>query len=236
MIWISLWLLVPGIYLLWQMVVGFIDMRLLNEGIVTTATITDLQVRSEDDTRSYHVSYQFQASVKGNATLVQGHDQISQTLFERLEQGQPIEIVYWSVNPSFSAVRAELQPVPSRLIWLAGSIGGALILLVLGILLIVFGMLSDWRSLKRRGIPARGVVFRKWSHTDSDGDTNYYVSYAFTANIPGKGNRLIARTELNNKELYDSVTEGDELMVLYLPSRPRICQGFPLERAVSGTG
>ncbi len=235
-LWLALWALVPTISLLWHVAAGYAEMvaynRLSSEGIVTTATITDLKVRSTDDTSDYYVYYEFQASINGNVTLVRGRDQISETLFRGLGQGQPIEIVYWSADPSLSAVRAQLRPVSLRWISLLGGIGGGLVLLTLGGLLIVFGSLRDWMTLKQRGIPVRGTVFRKWSYTDSDGDSYHYVAYAFTANVSGKGSRLIARTE-QNKKLYESVTEGDEVTVLYLPGRPRICQAYPSGSIVS---
>ncbi|NCC34705.1 MAG: hypothetical protein EOM24_22220 [Chloroflexia bacterium] len=49
--------------------------------------------------------------------------------------------------------------------------------------------------------------FKKWTDTDADGDTTYFVAYAFNAEMPEKGFQRILRAE-QNKRLHDTVSVG----------------------------
>lgn len=197
--------------------------RLSSEGITTAAAITNLDFDSGDDPIRYYVYYQFQASIQGDTAPFQGSDEVSSTLFSRLEVGQTIEVLYWRADPSLSAVKAELRPPSMTLLLGLGGIGGLFTLI--GLVMIsssIMGIVNTSR-LRLGGQVARGIVFKKWTDTDSDGDTMYYVAYAFKAEMRGKEVQHISRAE-PNKILYDNVPVGGGLMVRYLPDNPHICR------------
>jgi hypothetical protein len=197
--------------------------RLSGEGLPAAATITKLEIRSGDDSDNYYVSYQFQASVKGDMARFQGSDEVSSSFFNRLKVGQPIEIVYSPADPSLSAVKAELRPASMTLLLCFGGLGGLFTLI--GLVLIfssIMGIVNTNR-LRLGGRVTQGVVFKKWTETDSDGDATYFVAYAFKAEIPGQGVQYVPRAE-QNKKLYNNVPLGGALMVRYLPDSPQICQ------------
>ncbi len=197
--------------------------RLSSEGLRAAAIITDLEIRSGDDSDSYYVSYQFPARIQGDTANFQGSDEISSAFFSRLEVGQTIEVLYWPADPSLSAVKAELRPASMTLLLCFGGMGGLFTLIGLVMIFSSFMGIVNTIRLRLGGQVAKGTVFKKWTDTDSEGDTIYYVAYAFKAEIPGKGIQLIPHAE-QNKKTYDNVPVGGPLTVRYLPNDPQICQ------------
>lgn len=197
--------------------------RLSREGMTAAAVITNLDFASDDDSIRYYVAYQFQASIQGDPARFQGSDDVSSALFSRLEVGQTIEVLYWPADPSLSAVKAELRPPSLTLLLGLGGIGGLFTLI--GLVMIVSSIMGivDTSRLRMSGQVTQGIVFKKWTDTDADGDTAYFVAYAFNADVPGKGFQRILRAE-QNKPLYDNVPVGGGLMVRYVPDNPHICR------------
>jgi len=197
--------------------------RLSREGIPAAATITNLEIHSGDDSDSYYVSYQFQASIKGDTARFRGSDQVSSSFFSRLKVGQTIEIIYSPADPSISAVKAELRPASMTLLLCFGGLGGLFTLI--GLILIsssIMGIVNTNR-LRLGGRVTQGIVFKKWTETDSAGDTTYFVAYVFKAEIPGQGVQRIPRAE-QNKTVYDKYQVGDSISIRYLPVNPQTCQ------------
>jgi DNA-directed RNA polymerase subunit RPC12/RpoP len=197
--------------------------RLSREGITAAAAITNLDFDSGDDSIRYYVYYHFQASIQGDTARFQGSDEVSGAFFSRLEMGQTIEVRYWLADPSLSAVKAELRPPSMTLLLGFGGMGGLFTLIGLAMMSSSIMGIVNTSRLRLGGQVARGIVFKKWTDTDSDGDTIYFVAYAFKAEILGKGVQHISRAE-QNKKLYDNVPVGGVLMVRYLPDNPQICR------------
>lgn len=196
--------------------------RLSSEGLRTAAIITDLEVRPEDDSDSYYVYYQFLARIQGDTANFQGSDEVGSAFFNRLRVGQTIEVFYWPADPSLSAVKAELKPPSMTLLLCFGGMGGLFTLIGLVMIFSSFMGIVNTIRLRLGGQVARGTVFKKWTETDSDNDTTYFVAFAFRAEIPDKGVLLIPHAE-QNKKIYDNVPVGGTLTVRYLPDNPKIC-------------
>lgn len=197
--------------------------RLSGEGVTATAVITGLEFFEGDDSHRYYVHYQFRASIQGDTANFQGSDEVSSAFFSRLEVGQTIGVLYWPADPSLSAVKAELRPASMTLLLCFGGMGGLFTLI--GLVMIFSSIVGIVNTIRLRlgGQVAQGSVFKKWTETDSDGDTTYFIAYAFKAEIPGKGIQYIPHAE-QNKKLYDYVPVGGALIVRYLPDDPQICQ------------
>jgi hypothetical protein len=73
--------------------------------------------------------------------------------------------------------------------------------------------------LRSQGQPARAYVFDRWTDKDSDGDTTYFLAYAFKT----PDGRMISHAE-QDKNLYQLHQIGEWIVVRYLPDNPSICQ------------
>lgn len=222
-----IWTLFSALFLIVGVVVYIRDSttynRLSSQGKSAVATITNLEIRSGDDSDSYYVHFQFQAPIKGDPVRFRGSDEVSSSSYSSFQVGQPIEIVYWVPDPSLSAIKAELRPVSIALHLCLGGIG--VLFTLIGFVIVsssIIGVVNTNR-LRVSGRDTLATVFRKWTKTDSEGDTSYFVAYAFRAEIPGKDFTLISRAE-NNKYYYDHYQPGDSVPVRYMPSNPNICQ------------
>lgn len=69
-----------------------------------------------------------------------------------------------------------------------------------------------------KGHRTNGVIFDRWTTTNDDGDTTYYIAYAFQTDDA----RIITRAEYSRYEQYIRYYEGDVVPVRYLPANPRI--------------
>jgi hypothetical protein len=192
--------------------------RLSKEGLPATATITQLEVDDSGDSTSYLVYYQFRAPVNGDLSRFEDHESVSSSLYSSLTVEQQIEILYAASDPSLSAIKAEFGP-PS--IWFSLAfvgMGGLFVLIGLGLLYSAVRGMYQSNLLRSDGQPARAYVFDRWTDTDSDGDTTYFVAFAFKTS----SGQLISHAEQNQK-LYQKYQVGDSLEVRYLPNTPSVC-------------
>ena len=194
--------------------------RLTTEGLPATATITRLEIRSGEDSDTYYVHYQFRAVIRGDSTLFQGSDQVSAGYYRQLFVGQDIPIVYWTSDPNLSAVEAEIKP-PS--IFLLVIVPGGFILVGLAMLFSSIKSIAHLRRLRLHGRQTQAFIFDRWTDKDSDGDTTYFIAYAFQLNLPGRGPVTVTRAE-QNEHAYKRYQVGDSVPVRFLPEDPNICQ------------
>jgi len=192
--------------------------RLTREGIPAWATITELEIDDSGDSTSYYVHYQYRARVQGDLTRFEDQDSVSGSFYRSLQVGQQVEILYAESDPALTAIKAEFEP-PSLLFSLIFSGMGSLFVLI-GLAL-MYGALkaqSQLRALRARGRQAQAFIFDRWKDKDSDGDSTYFVAFAFKVD-----SQTITRAE-QNKVLYDKYQVGDSLTVRYLPDDPNTCQ------------
>lgn len=197
--------------------------RLTTEGLPATATITRLEIQSGEDSDTYYVHYQFRAVIRGDSTLFQGLDQVSAGYYHQLFVGQDIPIVYWASDPNLSAVKAEIKPPDILLLACFGGIGGLFTLFGLAMLFSSIKSIAHLRRLRLHGRQTQAFIFDRWTDKDSDGDTTYFIAYAFQLNLPGRGPVTVTRAE-QNEYVYKRYQVGDSVPVRFLPEDPNICQ------------
>ena len=82
--------------------------------------------------------------------------------------------------------------------------------------------LGQRRQLRTLGRTTEGVVFDRWTESDSD-STSYLVAYAFELDCRSQGRQWFTRAEYNRKA-YAALRAGEQVRVRYLPEDPKVCQ------------
>jgi hypothetical protein len=192
--------------------------RLVQEGISVLAEITELEINDSSDSTSYYVHYQYRARVQGDLSRFEDYDRVSASFYRSLQIGQEIEILYAESDPKVTAIKSEFEP-PSLLFSLIFSgMSGLFLLIGLAMMYGAFKAQAQLRQLRSQGRQTQGFVFDRWKDKDSDGDSTYFVAFAFKVDF-----EIITRAE-QNKILYDKCQIGDSLIVRHLPNDPQICQ------------
>jgi hypothetical protein len=196
--------------------------QLSQQGVITQATVTWLETHEGDDSTSYYVYYEYMGTINHEAGIIEDSDRISSSLYGALKIEQQIEILYVPTNAAISAVRTEFAPPnPIGLLFVVG-LGGVFILVGLGVLYAGGKAQKQLNQLRTAGVQTQGMLFDRWTDKDSDGDTTYYVAFAFKPLNAMMGAPVISRAE-QNKKLYDKYRVGDTLSIRYLPNDPTIC-------------
>lgn len=192
--------------------------RLMNEGVVTTAVITNRVEEEGDDSTDYYIHYQFKAPVGGVSKQFQKKHRVSYGLYSQARVGQPIEVVYWPGNPAVTGIKSELRSAYIvYLIW--SGISG--LILVSGMFnVLVAGRSTDHLDeLHRNGQRIHGVVFDRWKQQDEDDEnTKYCIAYAFQSN----DGKVMTSANYVSYDDYARYREGTAVFVRYLPNNPRI--------------
>ncbi len=221
------WTIFSAAFLLFVAVAYFRDTmnynRLAAEGLLATALVTRTEIKSGDDSDSYHVYYEFRAKIQGDTARFQGADEISADYYRQLSVGQEIPIIYWASDPNLSAVKAEFGPPGVFALVCPGSMGGLFTLVGLVMLFSSITSIVNLSRLRLSGRQTQAFIFDRWTDKDSDGDTTYFIAYAFQANQPGRGSVTVTRAE-QNKQAYERYQVGDPVPARYLPNDPNICQ------------
>lgn len=194
--------------------------QLSRQGISAQATVTWLETQESDDSTSYYVYYEFIAH--NVDAVVEDSDRISSALYSALKIEQKIEILYLPTHPTISAVLTEFGPPNSIGLLFVLGIGGVFVLAGVGLLYAGGKTQKQLNQLRAEGLQTQGVLFERWTDKDSEGDTTYYVAFAFKPVNAMMGAPVITRAE-QNKKVYDKYRVGDSLSVRYLPSDPTIC-------------
>jgi len=196
--------------------------RLKTAGKTALATITQLEVESDDDSNSYYAYYQFNAEINGDRARFNGMDHISAKTYRALNVGQTAAVVYWSSDPNVSALQSEFKfPFATPLIILC-------MLVPFTIIGVVFlqnsskGVLQI-RKLRSHGQLVQGKISDRWQDKDSDGDPTYILAYTFRATLPDQRTEVITRAE-QDQRLYQRYQKGQTVTIRYLPEDPQICE------------
>ena len=81
-------------------------------------------------------------------------------------------------------------------------------------------------ALDERGVMAEGTVSRKWTETSRNSSSNtrtttYHVSYSFDGDA-GRGVDIIFDEQDVSRGFYDSVSQGGDIIVTFLPDNPEV--------------
>jgi len=192
--------------------------RLVREGVPGSATIIKLEIDDSGDSTSYFVYYQFLAAVQGKFSRFDARESVSSAIYRSLKVEQEIEILWAESDPTISTIKAEFKPPDLLFSLIFSGMGGLFVLIGLAVMYGSLKAQGQLRDLRARGREVSGFIFERWKDKDSDGDSTYFVAFAFKVN-----SQIITRAE-QNKALYDRYQVGDSLMVRYLPDDPSVCQ------------
>jgi hypothetical protein len=196
--------------------------RLKIEGLTAQAVITNLEVEDSDDSTSYYVDYRFTVPFNGEVQTYEHYASVSQSVYQPLETGGRVEILYAASDPGVSTVKAQFGP-PNLL---APIIGGGMSLLFtgIGLAMIISGFRSGFHFLQLRlqGQFTQAVVFDRWEEPASDGNS-YYVAYVFYA-YPDQTGRKVVTNAQSGYRAYQKLRIGMQVKVRYLPNTPQVCQ------------
>lgn len=195
---------------------------LSTEGQTVDAVITDLRVDSGDDSDTYYVHYQFKASVNGDRRQFEDSTSVPFSLYTNLEEGGQTKVVYAQSNPEISDLEADLSPPNWLTLAIFGGMGLVFTLIGLWIVASAIEGLGQRRQLRTLGRTTEGVVFDRWTESDSD-STSYLIAYAFELDHPSRGRQWFTRAEYNRKA-YKALRAGEQVRIRYLPNDPKVCQ------------
>jgi hypothetical protein len=77
--------------------------------------------------------------------------------------------------------------------------------------------------LRFHGRQTQAIIFDRWQEKDSEGDSVFYIAYAFKVSELQGRQRIITRAE-QNRILYPKLSIGDTLVIRYLADNPSICK------------
>ena len=185
---------------------------LRDRGALTEGKVTALDVH-HGKTTIYTLGYSF---TDGSGGVHENSSDISQTTFEALEEGNPIDVTYLPSDPGLSRpmrisdeVVAGTDQDLAILGWFLGLFG-----LIVIALLERDARLHWW--LARNGQPIVAEVVKRNSYTGKGG-TGYFVTYEFV-----DARRQTQRRKIQvPRAVYEAVPEGQGLVVLYDPERPK---------------
>ena len=197
-------------------------LRLANDGITVQGIITRLEVDDSGDSSRYNVYYRFIAPVNGNPQTFEQYASVSQSVYESLETGGRLEVIYSASDPQFSVVKADFGVSslwPSIL-----GVGMSLLFVGIGLMMVIPGAQAGKHILKlgSQGQLTRATVFARWEETDSDG-TSYYVAYAFKVSSRPTGQQIISNAQ-QSLYAYKKLSIGGQVNIKYLSDNPQICR------------
>jgi hypothetical protein len=201
--------LLVGVFTLFLALNAWNDYTVLNTtGVKVIGQYTGRHYNDDDDGTTYYASYQYTVG----DTVYNGEQSIGSDLYNRVERGASVEIIYAPGNPGLSRL-ASTDMLAEPLFMTAFTVFWNLISwgIFLGILL---GRRRDQR-LVREGQLVRGEIRSISGTTDSDGDFQLRVEYRFT---PPDGGETIFRTETQQRNDMKNVTlppQGTPVAILY---------------------
>jgi hypothetical protein len=200
--------LAGGIYFQWQ--VSTRSWRLQSEGVKTWATVLEKRVDEDSDgDDTYYLRYRWTLA-DGKGTRREVESQVSDPVYQAVEAGQPIEVIYVPGSPEIVKVTADYHPEQQNFWPIGVGLGVGLVFFLL------MGLDLD-AYLKGLRLQAQGqeiLVPLLECYIISDEGTSYHVVYE----LPGVGKVC---TSVSKKD-YERVTVGTTVALRYLPENPRI--------------
>lgn len=146
------------------------------------------------------------------------------TSLERPAISETLEMTGWHSHMAMVLI-AIVIVVVVKIIPGAGifALGMDVILGPLAILMVLRGiyLAKFQQKMHQHGRQTSGVIFDRWTDKDYEGDTTYFVAYAFQAESADGVLTTVTRAEKNQK-LYERYQVGDVIAVRYLVSDPSV--------------
>ncbi|MCB0172866.1 MAG: DUF3592 domain-containing protein [Anaerolineae bacterium] len=218
LVWVSFSLVFVVVGLGW-LVSEWTTYTLLREsGVTSDAVVISRRIDTDSEGDRFYITYRYTAPLpQGDRGTFTKEENVSRGQYQEYPPDTRVTIRYAASQPE-TAQLAGKSITGSILFALFFAVFGGIFTFV-GLALISGGVknMSQARALAYRGVTAQAQVIERWTEQDSDGDTQYCVSYRFTA----PGHPELFRAEYNRRA-YDQ--PGDAVSVRYLPYQPEICR------------
>jgi hypothetical protein len=182
-------------------------------GIIATATITRLDIETDDEGTSYSVTYQYVVSDQ----VYTSSTSLTREFYNILSVGQPIEIRYLPNEPATS----RLTIVVANVEWLPFVLGAAFVLIGGGVNFLVGQADKDQKALRATGQLVVGEITNFSISRDSDNDLVVKYDYRLRrpdgtifSSKPGRNSET--RNDLAN---HPKPTPGTRVVGLYLSDK-----------------
>lgn len=162
---------------------------------------------------SYHVDYSYR---DGSGNSHSGHRAVSHSVFRSLTEGGPVDVTYLPENPGIKRLGRVTDRDVAHINWFAFFLFFGSGALCLGGFAACEKDARKHYALGERGQAAVGEVTELRVYRGKS--TAYCVRYAFKDAL-GQTHSRQARAR---KQLYESLSEGTRLTILYDPKRPQV--------------
>lgn len=197
----------------WAFQEQFTRRQLNMTGVVTTATVTRLEIDSDDDSTSYYVTYRYTV----NDQVYTPRTSIPQDIYRTLGEGQTVDIRYLPNDPATS----RLTSITTNVEWLPFVIGAVFVLIGGGVNILVGQAEKEQKALRAAGQLVVGEITSFSTSRDSDNDLLVSYDYRFRrpdgttfSSKPGRNNTT--RNDLANRP---KPTPGTRVVGLYLSDK-----------------
>jgi uncharacterized OB-fold protein len=197
--------------------------RLTSEGVTVQGVVTKTEIDDSDGSTSYYIYYRFTAPLQNEGKTFEHYDSVNQAIYNSVETGGKVEIIYAASDPQLSFVKADFGS-PSLWVPIVGG-GMSLLFVGIGLTMIIPGFQAGKRLLKlsSQGQVAQATVFDRWEQTDSE-SSSYYVAYAFKVSEKQTGQQRIISNAEASMQAYKNLKLGEKVRVKFLPDNPQVCQ------------
>lgn len=187
-------------------------------GVTTEAVLIDRRMVEDSEGNAYYVTYRYRVPVKGDQMQLTHEESVDQESYQALTLESRVPVRYSATDPEVVRL-ADQSNSKKNFLTCFSLFGGGFVLI--GLWLIYTGGREIHKAwlLGWRGKTATGRVTDCWTQTDSEGDTEYCVAFAFAE--PGRPEIISAEY---NRQAYRTLQVGDPVQVRYVPDQPRICR------------
>lgn len=194
--------------------------RLEHEGITVQGTVINMVVDDSDDSTLYEVSYRFTAPVNGDHATFESADGVSESVYNKLEMGGKLDVIYVKSDPKTSAIKADWGLPDLRALAFVSIL--EFIGLALGLWMLKIGVKAgrNHLNLRSKGEETLATIFDAWEESGSD-SSSYYVAYAYQ--VPEFGGQIFTNAE-ESVQAYRKLKIGDRVPLRYLPDDPQIAK------------
>jgi len=186
---------------------------LRREGVVTRATVVDLEIiGGGEDGDTYHVTYSF-VSRPGRAEEreVTIRDGVSRDVYKQLEQGGRVEVIYAPSDPEVVRITADYDVASND--YRPTIVGAMVVLPTLGALAWFFTRYRRGARLDEEGVTATAEVLDLYEDTGGE-VSSYYIAYRLPGGDPFR--------HTVRASVYRRLQVGSPVTVRYLPDDPRV--------------
>jgi len=118
--------------------------QLMQDGKLTQAMITRLNISTSDESTGYYVTYEFKAPVNGDPAPFSNTEWVPEAFYNSLRVEQRVEVIYLASDPTTVRLKSQFTQPSATAGWFFVGLGG--FFLLIGLAIGVFGLISRNKS------------------------------------------------------------------------------------------